>query len=40
MGKSRNISQVLNDQGLIEAADLAPGVGTPEQGFNFRNGIF
>ena len=39
MGKSRNISQVLNDQGLIEAADLAPGVGTPEQGFNFRNRI-
>jgi hypothetical protein len=39
MGKSRNISQVLNDQGLIEAADLAPGVGTPEQGFNFRNKI-
>lgn len=38
MGKSRNISQVLNDQGLIEAADLAPGVGTPEQGF-IRNKI-
>jgi hypothetical protein len=37
MGKSRNISQVLNDQGLIDASDLAPGVGTPEQGFNFRN---
>ncbi len=39
MGKSRNISQVLNDQGLIDAGDLAPGVGTPEQGFNFRNRI-
>jgi hypothetical protein len=39
MGKSRNISQVLNDQGLIDASDLAPGVGTPEQGFNFRNRI-
>jgi len=39
MGKSRNISQVLNDQGLIDASDLAPGVGTPEQGFSFRNRI-